>query len=103
MSEAFMTTGKPNPKVRPEHAAGMKREDWDKVVFDNAEYFSVIELRSTPARKRTEFTYFPDAVEYAQDKTDACIYAITGSGRSAVLDRKAWLQWLERAKANNGA
>ncbi len=91
-----------NPKTAKsshEHNFTDGFDNWEASVFDNAMMFIALTLGPIPGqRQRTEFSTFEEAVTYAKDKPDHCVYAITASGRSVCLDRKNWSDWLEREK-----
>ena len=91
-----MTTRTAQP---PEHNFSLKREEWESVVFDAATLFTVIEVNGRAGRTRAEFLAFPDAIAYAADR-HACVYAVTASGRSIVLDRADWPRWATRYNLN---
>ena len=69
--------------------------NWEASVFDGAEYFFALSFRP---RTRHEFSTFAEAVEFARDRSEFSLYAVTPSGRSTPLDREKWLEWLERAR-----
>ena len=71
----------------PEHNFRLKSDEWDLVVFDNAVKFSVSWFRGRGNRGRTDYTDFPTAVIECLKNERACLYASTGSGRSACLER----------------
>jgi hypothetical protein len=76
-----------------EHDFGQRYVDWEGAVFDRAEYFAVVEMRSVPARKYTKWKCFPWAIRYARRHPDACLYAVTRSGRFNNLEREKWPEW----------
>ena len=85
------------PRGSSAHDFSLKHSDWEAAAFDNAVHFAVIDYQRLP-RGYTEFATFSDAAAFASDKPRVCVYAITGSGRNALLDRSKWAEWAEREK-----
>lgn len=83
------------PRGRSAHNFEQKRPDWEAAVFDDAESFSVVDYQQRPWAY-TEFTTFRAAMEFAANKPRACVYAVTESGRNALLDKVKWAEWAER-------
>jgi hypothetical protein len=82
------------PRGCHEHNFSQDYSSWEGAVFDRAEYFAVIEMRN--GRKYTSWKIFPWAVRYAKARQDACIYAVTESGRFNNLERVVWDAWETR-------
>lgn len=82
--------------MRAEHNFSLKFNEWEPVVFDNAEHFRVVEFKGRGQRVSVRFEDLPSALRAADPLLRACVYAVTKSGRSIVLDRAQWPQWLER-------
>lgn len=78
---------------------------WEASIFDSAEYFFVLRLRGHQYRQRDEFGSCAEAVAFAQDHLDEgpCAYALSKTGRSIVLDREVWDQWVEREATQNSS
>lgn len=90
---------------RDEHDFSQRRDGWEATVFDRAAYFAVVEMRGAPAdqaRPETRFTVFPWAARLARGRADACLYAVTASGRFALLDRDKWSEWETRWRTTQG-
>ena len=83
------------PRRGDPHNFLQSRSNWEASVFDDAEYFAASSIR--PQREYLKFTTFAEALNFACDKSNFCIYAITASGRSTLLDRVKWDEWLIRA------
>lgn len=52
------------------------------------------------AKKDTYFVILPWAIRFARNRADACLYAVTSSGRFALLDRDKWFEWEMRWRRN---
>lgn len=70
------------------------RTSWECAVFDEAAHYAVVEVRHD--RRLSEFRVFPWAVRFAREHEDACVYAVSASGRFALLDKEKWAEWEER-------
>jgi len=80
--------------MRPEHTFPDKLEDWDKIIFENANHFTVFRRLGRFNRDTHSFATFPEAVAYAGEDKTALVYAVCASGRSACMIRKRWLEYL---------
>ncbi len=82
---------------RSPHNFAQPVQDWEASIFDQAEYLSVIFLRQRD-RVHHRFQSMRSAVSFAQSNLSegACIYAVTPSGRSTILDREKWAEWIQR-------
>lgn len=73
---------------------------YEAAVFDQATYFAVVRFRTASPDggryDRREFSVFPWAVRYAEGLDDACVYAVTESGRFCLLDRERLGEWETR-------
>ena len=73
--------------------------DWEAAVFDNAVNFVVQYYRRPWYERRFEFATLVEAIEHERSQDDmGCIYAVSESGRFALLDRVKWDEWLERQR-----
>lgn len=86
-----------SPREKSAHNFSLKFADWEASVFDNASYFTVINMRLLP-RSYDNFVNFEQAYNFAKNKMFVCIYAITKQGRSVLLDKEKWQEWLVREK-----
>lgn len=83
--------------VAPEHElTSLTRDEWERVVFEQAVYFTVIRCRGR-IRERQEFKDFlaaiMEAVRGVQDPVPM-VYAVTASERSVMLPKAQWAQLL---------
>lgn len=77
--------------MRPEHRFSGTLEQWDRAVFENAAYFTVVEfLRGTRPTVVQQHTTFADAVKAATPMPRVLIYAVTASERWALVPRDQW-------------
>lgn len=92
------------PRTRSEHDFRQTHAEWETSVFDNAQIFTAVTWHPTHRgdRIRHEFPTFQDATQFVHQAPPLpqgrgwCVYAATPSGRSIVLDRATWPQWLAR-------
>lgn len=85
--------------VRPEHDFRQSREEWERVVFDNATLFRVSRFHGKGRWTAKDFTTFPAAVRNALTDNQAMIAAVCDSGRWIRCDRAEWSEWMKRWKA----
>jgi len=103
-AERLAMIGRPLLHQHPEHNFKQSRADWERAVFDNAAHFLALDMQrpmNDPQNRRI-FPTFPEAIAYAQDNDGVCIYAVTATERSTVLDRRAWPEWAERWQRRRG-
>jgi hypothetical protein len=81
--------------IRPEHDFLQTRQSWEEAVFDNAAYFLTCDYSQWPVQ-RQQWQGFNEAVAYARARQRTCLYAVTATERSTILDRKTWPQWQAR-------
>jgi hypothetical protein len=96
----------PNSKQRPleaprgghEHDFSLGIVAYEAAVFDRASHFNVVRLRLErgSADFLRNFADFAEAVRYAAGHADACVYAVTESGRHCLLDRERLAEWETR-------
>ena len=90
-----MPTSSQAPLAAPRGASttdmSQPRTSWEAACFDDAEYYTVVEVRHD--RRETRFRVFPWAARFASGRDDACLYAVSASGRFALLDRERWWEW----------
>jgi hypothetical protein len=86
------------PFIRGEHDFKRGRAAWEQAVFDNAVYFMTLNLRLPVNHpdQRQHWPTFPLARAFADTSEGVCIYAVTETERSTILERKAWDDWAER-------
>jgi hypothetical protein len=88
-----------SPRGLHPHSFTLNIPDWEAAVFDNAVNFVVQYYRRHWTVRRFEFATFGEAIDHERAQDDmGCIYAVTESGRFALLDRDKWDQWLERQR-----
>ena len=97
-SERLALVGKPLNPIRPEHDFAQSRLNWERAVFDNAAWFLTLNLRlpQNDPDKAKRWPTFPLARAFADTSEGVCIYAVTETERSTILERKAWDDWAER-------
>lgn len=78
---------------KSENDFAQRREGWEVTTFDRAAYFTVVEMS---LRVEARFTVFPWAVRFARQSVGVCLYAVTASGRFALLDKEKWSEWETR-------
>jgi hypothetical protein len=87
-----------SPRGRSPHNFTQSLPDWEAAVFDSATLFVVQYLRRPTNERRFEFCTMQEAVDHARSQDDpACLYAVSESGRFALLSREKWDEWLARA------
>jgi len=76
---------------------GQPRLSWEVAAFDQAQYFACVNMaRRGETRRYVKFAHFPWAARYARGQLHTCVYAVTESGRFALLDREKWVDWETR-------
>lgn len=86
-----------SPRGRSVHDFSQRLVDWEASVFDDAEYFAVVEMRfEERGYGHTRFEAFPDAVRRAEASARVTLHAVSSSGRFALLDREKWPEWERR-------
>ena len=101
-----MTQSKQRPLEAPrgghEHDFSVGIVTYEAAVFDQAIHFNVVRLRQDrrSAEYLRQFTDFEEAHGYAAQHLDACVYAVTESGRHCLLDRIKWDEWETRWRGN---
>ena len=86
------------PRGLSEHDFSGKLPYWEAACFDNASYFSVVELKIGDRGVREYLTFDEPtmAMDYARDRLHASLYAVAPSGRFVHLDRDKWDEWVQR-------
>jgi hypothetical protein len=74
------------------------RADWERAVFDNAAYFLTLNMRlpMNHPDQTQRWPTFPQARAFADTSEGVCIYAVTETERSTILERKVWDEWTAR-------
>ena len=77
---------------KEEHAA------YEMQIFRSAAYFTVVR----PGFAKKEFTDFAEGALLTASAPRALLYAVTGPGRSVVLIRERWAEYLEAWRHDKG-
>jgi hypothetical protein len=101
-----MITSKQKPSTAPfgrdPHDFSQTNSDWEAAVFDSATRFNAIDYGvGGGARPVTPYQTMEEAVAAVSSNPRVCLYAITEEGiygRSVLLDRVMWPEWISREK-----
>jgi hypothetical protein len=95
----YARTEQLNYAPAPENASGLKREEWERIIFTSSVLYRVA-LPTKPGRPghNEAFDTFPKAVIAASHWERlghfACIYCVTARGRSFPLGGREWPVYL---------
>lgn len=92
------------PRGMSEHDFSLSADDAVVAIFDAADHFAVVDYRLRPREYET-FRELPQALARVRANR-GCLYAVTATGHSMLLDREKWDEWLMRwnedRKSQNG-
>lgn len=90
--------------MKREHQFGddVTREKWERIVFEEADYFTCSVFYGRRVFQTTKHPNFLEAVKTAlETMRPAMVYAVAASGRNVLIPRQEWVKLLAEFAKNN--